>query len=186
MSLKPLPKEVVAWLETQSHGGARVFREVQMSHAYKDKPAMIPAPDEKGLIFDLMMKPTPFLKFGRSGAPHWRNLYLSSDRKRIVWTSRKRGGESQILISEIKYVENSQRSKVNSECMNRKGRFYEPRQLSLKKDPLDLLSSCRPPPTGFRAAEEPGQGPHERFAVGLLHAVGQGHADDPGRGGEAS
>lgn len=115
MKIKPMPPAVRAWLESEGHKGASVFkaRSGQVSRAFKDKPSLVPSLDEKGLIFDLMMKPTPLLKFGRSGAPHWRNFSLSADRRRIVWTSpNKRSGESQVLVSEIKYVENSMRSKV--------------------------------------------------------------------------
>ena len=111
MKIKPMPAEVRKWLESEGHKGASAFKGAASSRAFKDRPTVIPAVDEKGLIFELMMKPAPFLKFGRSGAPHWRNFSLSADRKKIIWTSSKKGGNSQILISEMKFVENSQRSK---------------------------------------------------------------------------
>jgi hypothetical protein len=135
MKIKPMPKEVSEWLESQGHKGASVFRDRtgQVIRAYKDKPYLFPGLDEKGVIFELMMRPTPFLKFGRSGAPHWRNFALSTDRKRIVWTSpNKRSGESQVLVSEIKYVENSQKSTVFQRLVSRKkGEFGKLAAVSL-------------------------------------------------------
>jgi len=64
MKLKPLPKEVKTWLENEGHKGASTFknRSGAVTRAFKDRPLLFPAPDERGLIFDLMMRPTPFLK----------------------------------------------------------------------------------------------------------------------------
>jgi hypothetical protein len=78
MKVKPAPPEVQAWLKLEGHKGASAHRDRlgAVSRAYKDRPLLIPAPDEKGLIYELMGKPTPMLKFGRSGAPHWRNFQV--------------------------------------------------------------------------------------------------------------
>jgi hypothetical protein len=78
MKVKPAPPEVQAWLKSEGHKGASAHRDRlgAVSRAYKDRPLLIPAPDEKGLIYELMGKPTPMLKFGRSGAPHWRNFQV--------------------------------------------------------------------------------------------------------------
>jgi hypothetical protein len=134
MKIKPMPPAVRTWLQNEGHKGASAFRAQggQVTRAYKDRPIMNPNFDEKGLIYEMMMKPTAFLKFGRSGAPHWRNFALSSDRKRIVWTSPvKRSGESQVLVSEIKYVENSQRSNVFGRQVAKKKEFAKLGSVSL-------------------------------------------------------
>lgn len=134
MKIKPLPPVVRTWLQKEGHKGASAFRATagQVTRAYKDRPVMNPAFDEKGLIYEMMMKPTPFLKFGRQGAPHWRNFALSADRKRIIWTSpNKKSGESRVLVSEIKYVENSQRSNVFGKQVAKKKEFSKLGSISL-------------------------------------------------------
>jgi len=134
MKLKPMPQEVRKWLASEGHKNATQFKDRAgaVSRAYKDKPAIVPAPDEKGLIYDLMMKPTTFLKFGRSGAPHWRNFSLSADRTRIVWTSpNKSAGSSQVLVSEIKVVENTQRSKVFERAVGKRKEYKDLAPVSL-------------------------------------------------------
>lgn len=196
MKMKPTPPEVLAWLKSEGHKGASAHRDRlgAVSRAYKDRPPMIPAPDEKGLIYDQMSKPTPMLKFGRSGAPHWRifqvpfhgllkvvyfsdrfllqkcsrssllhvsltlftvgmqlapfstemntlnahstcfaqneqnpgQLQLSADKTKITWSSpNKRAGTSQVLVSEIKNVVNSQGSKVFERMLTKRKDFKD-------------------------------------------------------------
>jgi hypothetical protein len=81
MEMKPTPPEVLAWLKSEGHKGASAHRDRlgAVTRAYKDRPPLIPALDEKGLIYEQMTKPTPMLKFGRSGAPHWRIFQVPLD-----------------------------------------------------------------------------------------------------------
>lgn len=42
------------------------------------------------MIFKTMQTPTPLLKYGRSGAPHFRYFYLTQDRTKLIWHSDKK------------------------------------------------------------------------------------------------
>ena len=85
MRIKPMPPAVRAWLATEGHKGASTFRQklgqvaslvlprtpdgavifaCQVTRAFKDKPAYFPSLDEKGVIYEIMMRPTAFLKVG--------------------------------------------------------------------------------------------------------------------------
>ena len=41
-------------------------------------------------IISTMQIPTPLLKYGKSGSPHFRNFYLSGDRTKLIWYSEKK------------------------------------------------------------------------------------------------
>ncbi len=38
-------------------------------------------------FFKTMQIPTPLLKYGKSGSPHFRNFYLSEDKTKFIWYS---------------------------------------------------------------------------------------------------
>jgi hypothetical protein len=41
-------------------------------------------------VFAKMQKPTPLLKYGRSGAPHFRYFYLTQNKTKLMWLSDKK------------------------------------------------------------------------------------------------
>jgi hypothetical protein len=62
-------------------------------------------------VLDVMHKGTPFLKYGKSGFPHFRQFQLSADNSRIEWFSgNKKTSETQIplaVIDEIRLGQNT-------------------------------------------------------------------------------
>jgi hypothetical protein len=45
-------------------------------------------------VFEKMQKPTPLLKYGRTGNPHFRYFYLTYHKTKLVWHSDKKKNES--------------------------------------------------------------------------------------------
>lgn len=64
-------------------------------------------------ILDVMHKGTPFLKYGKSGYPHFRLFVLSTDNCSIMWFSKqKKMKESLVRLSDIDEIRNGQTTAV--------------------------------------------------------------------------
>jgi hypothetical protein len=55
--------------------------ELHQSHGFV-VPTELPS-----AVFKTMQTPTPLLKYGKSGSPHFRNFYLADDKSKLIWHS---------------------------------------------------------------------------------------------------
>mmetsp|Transcript_3200 Transcript_3200/g.4964 ORF Transcript_3200/g.4964 Transcript_3200/m.4964 type:complete len:670 (-) Transcript_3200:109-2118(-) len=80
----------------------------------------MPSPEPHPSVFTTMQQPTPLLKYGQQGAPHFRYFFLSSCRSKLIWHSdKKKNVPTQIKISAMTRLKMGQESAVFQKNMKR-------------------------------------------------------------------
>jgi len=135
------------WDAGQDHADAKVFGKDKGVRAFRDKPQRVPHPTDFESIFDLMKRPTPVLKFGRRGQPHWRVFELAQDETKITYQGSKKrqadlAGYTIASMRSIKLGQHStsfQRSTLRQlDNVSMTIRYINPNQFG-KEDSLDLV-----------------------------------------------